>query len=796
MHFFKSLQSRIVILFVTLILVVQFIGFAAIWFSINKNAREDIGQKLGVGEAVLKKELEHDGENLSLNVGTLAADYGFREAISTDDNETIVSALDNLNNRLNATVSMLYDVDGARIASASNGVLDEALADNSAVKLIEQFEAGGNAFALVVFDGKPYRQIVSPVKAPIVIAYIVAGFEVDNTVAKRVQALSGLDVTFFTKDTHQQWLLNASTLKPNLSQDLLKAMPFTVGVESTSLEVLLQEMSYGTHIIPLVSTENQTFVAVMQSSISDALAPYLSLQINLLILTILGALVFIAGSIFTARRVTQPLNALAKTAEQLEKGDYTVEVVAQSQDEVGNLARTFERMRTAIFEREQKISKLAFWDTLTNLPNRADFTKQLEILAESYEEEQTTFSVVMMDINRFKHVNDILGNASADLLLRGVAERLITTLNGETAVVARIGGDEFGIILPGQNADEALQVAYDLIAALEAPIALNDSFVDLSAGFGIANFPQHTKNVELLISRAEIAMYNAKQKHIGAVIYQSRLDVTSDENLTLSSQIKQAVEQNQLLLYVQPKIDFKSGTVRSVEALVRWLHPERGLLLPDQFIPFAEQTGNIGQITHWILKESAHYVAQWKNAGLEVSMAVNISARDLIDMDLPNKIAHVLSENQLYANALSLEITESSIMEDPARAFDTVERIARMGIQLSIDDFGTGYSSLAYLKRLPLTELKIDKSFINNIERDHNDEMIVRSTIELGHNLGLQVVAEGIETKYVWNMLKTMGCDFGQGFLMSKPMPASNLAAWHENWQQAIAPTEVSVKNR
>lgn len=790
MHFFKSLQSRIVVLFVTLILVVQFIGFAAIWFSINTNARAEIVQQLKVGEALLKTEFENDSENLSLNVGTLAADYGFREAISTNDDETIVSALDNLNNRLDASVSMLYGVDSARLASASEGVLDEVRADRSAEKLIQQFETGGQSHALVVFDGKPYRQILSPVKAPITVAYIVAGFEVDGSVAKRVQSIAGLDVSFFTKNAKNQWELNASTLKPSMAQALLQALPQNVSVDAESTEMLLDNLPYGTHIIPMVNSPNQTFIAVMQSSINEALAPYLTLQINLLILTVLGALVFIAGSIFTARRVTKPLSSLAKTAEQLEKGDYSVEVIAESKDEVGDLARTFERMRSAIAEREQKITKLAFWDTLTNLPNRADFTKQLESLAENFEKTEETFSVLMMDINRFKHVNDILGHATADILLKGVAERLAVTLKDTPSVIARIGGDEFGIILPNQHSDEALKVAYDLRAALEMPIALNDSFVDLSAGFGIANFPEHTKNVELLIGRAEIAMYSAKQKQIGAVVYQSRLDVTSEENLTLSSQIKQAVEQNQLLLFLQPKIDFKTGKVLSAEALVRWMHPERGMLSPDQFIPFAEQTNNISQITHWMINESAKYIAEWQANGLDVGVAVNISARDLIDIDLPNKIADTLNKHQLYANSISLEITESSIMEDPARALDTVERIARMGIHLSIDDFGTGYSSLAYLKRLPLNELKIDRSFINNIERDHSDEMIVRSTIELGHNLGLKVVAEGIETKHVWNMLKTMGCDFGQGYLMSKPMPAANFASWHDGWQKSIAPVE------
>ena len=389
-----------------------------------------------------------------------------------------------------------------------------------------------------------------------------------------------------------------------------------------------------------------------------------------------------------------------------------------------------------------------------------------------------------MDLDRFKHVNDVLGHSAADNLLTGVAQRLKRSCKTENDIVARLGGDEFGIILANTNSIIALEVARRLQTALETPIALNDSFVDLSAGVGIANYPEHTQDIEILLSRAEIAMYAAKNSSGGVSVYHSKLDVANEENLSLISEIKVAVEQNQLSLYVQPKIDFATGKVLAVEALVRWNHPERGLVYPDMFIPFAEQTGHIDKISYWMLSEAAKYAALWQKQGLNIALAVNLSARDLIDIELPNKLKEILAKNALFANSLSLEITESSIMDDPARALETVERIARMGIQLSIDDFGTGYSSLAYLKRLPVNELKIDKSFVMNIERDQDDVTIVRSTIELGHNLGLKVVAEGIENKRVWNILKAMGCDYGQGYFMSKPMPATHLLDWAANWTQ------------
>jgi diguanylate cyclase (GGDEF)-like protein len=571
----------------------------------------------------------------------------------------------------------------------------------------------------------------------------------------------------------------------SLAKIVTSSIPATWSEKTVNSEVTIQDVDYSTRYVEILNHHNQVLIAVLQRSISESLAPYLTLQLNLLGLTLLGALVFIAGSIFTARRLTQPLNELVRTAELLEKGDYSAPIQSTGYDEIGHLARTFDRMRGAIAERERNISKLAYWDELTQLPNRAYFTEQLVKFAEDYQETGQTFSVLMMDLDRFKHVNDVLGHSAADNLLAGVAQRLTNSCKRDNDVVARLGGDEFGIILANADAETALEVTRRIQAVLETPIALNDTFVDLSASVGVANYPEHTKNIEVLLSRAEIAMYAAKGSQAGTCIYHSGLDVGNDENLSLISEIRLAVEENQLSLYVQPKIDFATGQVIAAETLVRWQHPERGLLSPDMFIPFAEQTGHVSKISFWMLSEAARYAAAWQKQGLDIPLAVNLSARDLIDIELPNKLKEILKKHQLFANSLSLEITESSIMDDPARSLDTVERIARMGIKLSIDDFGTGYSSLAYLKRLPVNELKIDKSFVMNIEHDQNDTTIVKSTIELGHNLGLKVVAEGIENISAWNILKAMGCDYGQGYYMSKPMPAETFLAWTNQWAKS-----------
>lgn len=796
---FKSLQSRITVIFLTLILVVQIIGFFAIWFSINKNARHAITEQLEVGEKVLRTVISQRGESLTLSARILANDYGFRQAIASNDTETIQSALENNSARIESNISMLYSPEGIRQVVSGN--IPPHMADAPILKLIESSQVGGDTFRLTIFDGVPYLLVAVPVKAPLTIAWIITGFKIDDVWAKDINAVSHLEVSFITKSEIYQketaqnthgWIFSSSTINKSFAPAIIDNIPQQWSHLNTAkilskpktidVEVPLNNLNYSTRYVELINDQNQVLIAVLQRSISEALAPFLTLQINLLVLTILGAIVFTAGSIFTSRRLTKPLTALVKSAELLGKGDYSVSIESSSNDEIGDLGRTFTRMRDAIAERERKISKLAYWDELTQLPNRAFFTEQLIAFSEKYRANNSTFSMLMMDLNRFKHVNDVLGHSAADKLLIGVADRLKGNCKSENDIVARLGGDEFGIILANTNTGTALEIARRLQSALETPIALNDSFVDLSAGVGVANYPEHTKDIEELLSRAEIAMYSAKNSPGGVCVYHSDLDGTNEENLSLISEIKLAVEQNQLSLFVQPKIDFTTGKVFAVEALVRWNHPERGLLYPDMFIPFAEQTGHISKISHWMLSEASRYAAIWKKEGLDITLAVNLSARDLIDIELPNKLKEILIKHGLSSDSLSLEITESSIMEDPERALETVERIAKMGISLSIDDFGTGYSSLAYLKRLPVHELKIDKSFVMNLEHDQNDATIVKSTIELGHNLGLKVVAEGIENKKSWDILKSMGCDYGQGYLMSKPINANQMTEWAKHW--------------
>jgi EAL domain-containing protein (putative c-di-GMP-specific phosphodiesterase class I) len=338
------------------------------------------------------------------------------------------------------------------------------------------------------------------------------------------------------------------------------------------------------------------------------------------------------------------------------------------------------------------------------------------------------------------------------------------------------------VLLPGSDIAGALVIAASIRSALEQPLSLDDQTVDIGAGLGIAGYPLHGDDAEALLSMAEVAMYNAKQRNDGAVVYDPMIDKASETSLSLLTELRHAIERNEFRLHVQPKMKLSTGEVVGVESLVRWQHPVRGNVFPDEFIPFAEQTGFIRVLTHWVLEQSAALCGEMAAKGIGLKVSVNLSTRDLLDQDLPNKFGDILQRHQVAPSSFCLEITESAIMDDPVRAQQTLERLHAMGVDLSIDDFGTGYSSLAYLKRLPVDELKIDKSFVLNMENDIGDTKIVRSTIDLGHNMGLRVVAEGIESEAVWRLLAALGCDEGQGYFMSRPIPGDKLVEWIRNW--------------
>ena len=779
----RSLESRIVVLFLLLILAVQLAGFAAIRIGINENARSSVRAELIIAERVFRRLLDQNAENLTTGARILALDYGFRQAIGTNDKETIASVLANHGARIGADLTMLVGSDRQIIAATAGNT--GASLQGSIMQLVSAAERNGTGNGIRLVDKHPFQLVVVPVKAPLTIGWVAMAFPVGETLVKDMRELSSVQATIVTNTGADHWNVEASTYSAADAKKMTAQLHEIPRQEATLPTMTIAANEYSSRSIVLADDGDHIAIAVLQRSLSEAIAPYQRLQLMLLLLTAVGTVIAGLGSVITAKRITGPLRALTETAKRFGKGDYTGELEIKSNDEIGELSRAFGNMRDGISLRELEIRRLAYWDTLTDLPNRAQFVNQMTAAIQQAKRHSTPCHILMMDLDRFKTVNDVLGHNFGDSVLREVASRLKQQLAGSDNSVARLGGDEFAVLLPSSDLRTAQNVARQFLTSMERPISLEDQHIDLGAGIGIAGYPMHGSDAESLLSRAELAMYAAKKGSNGAVVYDPSIDRSSDQSLSLLSELRRAIDRKEFRLQVQPKIQLGTGRVIGLEALIRWIHPERGLIYPDEFIPFAEQTGFIRVITLWVMEESAAMCSAWMAHGVFLKMSLNLSARDLLDQELPAKAAEIMLRHRVTPASFCLEITESTIMEDPVRALHTLERLNTMGFELAIDDFGTGYSSLAYLKRLPVDELKIDKSFVMNMAFDADDAQIVRSTIDLGHNMGLRVVAEGIESEVVWNLLAAMGCDQGQGFFISRPMPAEQFSDWMNLW---IAP--------
>jgi diguanylate cyclase (GGDEF)-like protein/PAS domain S-box-containing protein len=426
---------------------------------------------------------------------------------------------------------------------------------------------------------------------------------------------------------------------------------------------------------------------------------------------------------------------------------------------------------------EDALAHQALHDLLTDLPNRTLLHDRLRQAIRTAERDGTSVALLVMDLDRFKEVNDTFGHHYGDLLLRQVGDRLQGALR-DADTLARLGGDEFALLLPVSDEVGAADVARRLLQALDEPFAIEGHNLDIGASIGIAVCPEHGGDADTLLQRADVAMYVAKRSGTGHAVYTPDQDQHSPNRLSLAGELRHAIEQDQLVLHYQPKLDLASRQVVGVEALVRWQHPGQGLVLPDQFIPLAEQSGLIHPLAEWVLGEAARQYHHWRLAGFDLPVAVNLSMRNLHDPRLSHTIANLLATWNLTAAALNLEITESSLMADPHRALEVLGRLRELGLSIAIDDFGTGYSSLAYLKRLPVAELKLDRSFVREMASDPRDLAIVRSTVDLAHNLGLRVVAEGVEDSASQELLAELACDQAQGYFISRPLPAAALTDW------------------
>lgn len=503
-----------------------------------------------------------------------------------------------------------------------------------------------------------------------------------------------------------------------------------------------------------------------------------------IVLLAVGALLCsVVLALAIARSVVKPVRDAVALAQSVAAGHYRDRVPSGPHNEMGVLLRALEAMRSSIASREDKIMRLAYVDQLTGLPNR---TRLLELLTARASQDAGVLAV--LDIDRFDAINKALGFAMGDRILCAVGERLQQAVEGH-GVVARLWGDEFGIIFNAMDTAQANTCAQAVLTDLQRPLLLDTQRLDVSASVGLVAYGRGAVDPGALLRCANMAMALAKGRHDHLAFGDAVVDEPATAQLSLMGELRDALTQGQFVVYYQPKLALAQQRVNAAEALLRWQHPQRGLVPPMQFIPFAEQTGFIREVTPWILRTVIEQVAQWDRAGLQVVTSVNLSTRDLLCPNLVTDIKQLLAQYKLPPQLLCLEITESALMDDPAMALRQLQELADHGVALSIDDYGTGQASLAYVKSLPVSELKIDRTFVTAVDTSPRSAAIVRSTLLMCRDLGLKVVAEGAETAQELAWLMDAGCDSVQGFVVSRPLPQREFITWVTDFNGRGAPT-------
>lgn len=762
----NSFRTRILALVLGLVTVTLVATVGAVVVKARQAARERAAEQLRAGAEVAREVLRFRGAQLNGAVRVLAADFGFREAVASGDTPTILSAIENHGSRIGAGLVVIMDVDGNVTTSTVPGLTADARAGFA--EMLRRRPASRDSPAIRIVAGRPYQLVLAPVRAPEIIAWIAMGFVIDDRLAADIARLVGVDVSF----------IDASSGAMSFTATSMAATgrPALDGIRDQAAGRIFVSRSERDRYFGLVEdlpTANGRLHLALHSSTAAALRPYQELR--LAIVGIGGSVLLVAVILaaLLANSATRPVKRLTDSARRIESGDYSFDVDGHSTSEFTRLASAFNAMRSAVAEREDRILFHAHHDALTGLPNR---TRAALVLDDLIARGGGPIAACVVDLQRFRDVNASLGHDVGDEVLKETARRLTHKVPGPDRV-ARLGADKFLVILDADSA-AACRAAAELGTHLRAGLDVGGISILLESRTGVAAYPEHGAAAAELLRGADIALHKAKESGAAACVFVPGDEVEHRRRLAVLGDLRRAIEADELEVYYQPKADARSGQVVGCEALVRWHSPRHGYIAPSEFVAYAERTGAIRLLTSWVLRTAFRQLRAWQDSGLDLTVAVNLSAADLSDPDLGLEISTLLDETGACPSRVLLEITESTAMHELANAIRVMDQLRLLGVRFAIDDFGTGYSSLASLQRLPVDELKIDRAFVRELGAAGSDGVIVRSTIDLGHAMGLKVVAEGVEDESTLRTLRTLGCDLAQGYLLSRPLPAREFSDW------------------
>lgn len=768
----NSFQARISLFLALLLLLV----IGAVYFAVKAVtitvASDQAQEQLKTGTRVFERFMDLRWRRIQYGLNWLTNDSDFREATIKGSPSLIEHALQEFEASLHGSELFVLDLDGNIITSTLKGLpAGQAFPYAKALRLARR---NTQTMVIGILAGRPYMLVQGVVLGPLPVVRVVSGMPMDDVFAHELSSLSNLEVSFMTVKPGESGILSST------QPDFMSASIIEFVQEHTPGSTIHFSEFHGRRFLGQMlqlansgDPGNGQVMAVLQSPLDQTMQAFDSLDRKFLWISLGALLASLLGALWLARAVSRPVSLLAEAAQRIGRGNYETPVELTRRDELGFLAKAINAMQSGIAVREQQLAHNALHDPLTGLPNRALAMERLGSAISA----RRGVVLIYLGIENYRVINESFGPEGGERIMRESARVMLDALR-ERDTAARITGNEFLLLLESTQVDVGVALADRLYALLKRPLSIDGHEVLLEVCMGIALYPLNGQSAEELISRAAIACRDAAALPGYLQVYQQDRDLAHQRQIQLIRDLRSAASDGQLQLYYQPKMDIRSGHVRQAEALLRWQHPELGMVSPAEFIPLAERTGSMFLLTGWVIEEGIRQLAEWNRKGLHMQLSLNISAEDLHGENLLMTVERLLKRYQLSAEQLIFEITESTAMRDPEHSLNVLEKLRDGGISLSVDDFGTGYSSLAHLKRLPVQELKIDQSFIRNLDETSEDAVIVRSTIEMSHNLGLKVVAEGVEYQHTLELLERWHCDTAQGFLISRPMDAVAFEAW------------------